>query len=250
MEVIHESNESEALLLRAPRKTFNVARLAGVSANFTTRCRWDGPLSADQLVQAREAGLQLSYDPAQNGWVPSTALDAQDDPDLPIWASLLPVVLRPWEDRDLDLFHALLDDPALWRYMVEEVPTPFTKAVAADLITISNVGSHHEVRAISTSWGPVGQVRMLWSDPQLQPDEAEVSYWLGRAFRGRGWATNAVKQSVTRAFQSRPALRRVVAYVHPDNTLSARVLVRAGFQSSAARPTDGWPGFTCVRTSV
>lgn len=250
MQVVHESSESSALNFRQLRATPRVESRGTEPTNLASRHRWDGPLSKDQLAQARQKGVPLSYDPAQNGWVPSAIQDAHDDPDLPIWACLLRSVLRPWEDSDLDLFHALLDDPALWEYMVEDVPKPFTKAVAADLLTISNAGAHHEVRAISTSLGPVGQVRMLWFGPGLQPEEAEISYWLGRSFRGRGWATDAVRQAVTAAFQSRPGLRRVVAYVHPDNMGSARVLKRAGFEHSDPRVSDGWLGFSRGRPAV
>jgi RimJ/RimL family protein N-acetyltransferase len=182
--------------------------------------------------------------------VAHTAPDAWDDPDEPIWARRSPLELRPWRDQDLDQYHALLDDPGLWRYMVEYMPTPFTKAVAADLIAISNAGSHHEVRAILAPRSPAGQVRMLWSGPELLPDEAEVSYWLGRSFRGRGLASEAVRHLVVNAFKSRPGLRRVVAYVHPDNRASVRVLERAGFSPSTARLSDGWLGFARSRTPV
>ncbi|TNF60359.1 MAG: N-acetyltransferase [Burkholderiales bacterium] len=211
------------------------------------RHRWDGPLSGEQLARLRAAGLPLAYDPAQNGWVVSQVPDADDDPDLPIWAGLSRLQLRPWRESDLDRFHALLDDPELWRYMTEDMPTPFTRSVAADLIAISSAGRHHEVQAIQTSQGPVGQVRMLWTGPGLQPDEAEISYWLGRSHRGRGWASEAVRQAASAALRSRAGLARVVAYVHPQNTASTRVLARAGFVPAAARASDGWLGFALNR---
>jgi RimJ/RimL family protein N-acetyltransferase len=225
------------------------AVLAEVTASsaLESRRRWDGPLLAEHLTEARMAGVELAYDPAQSGWVPFAAADALEDPDPPIWARQSPLVLRPWQPRDLEQFHALLDDTALWQYMVEAMPTPFTRLVAADLIAISNVGSHHEVRAILAGGVPGGQVRILWSGPGLKPDEAEVSYWLGRSFRGRGWASAAVSEMVANAFGSRPGLRRVVAFVHPENFASTRVLRRAGFAPSAARSSDGWLGFACTR---
>lgn len=209
----------------------------------TIRRRWDGPLAGEQLARAHRDGVRLAYDPAQNGWVPITAPDGDDDPDVPLRASQPPVLLRPWRPQDLDQYHALLDDPALWRYMVERMPQPFTREVAADLITISNVGAHHEVRAIATPHGAAGQVRIVWTGVGLAPDEAEISYWLGRPFRGRGLATQAVRHMVRDALRSRAGLRRIVAYVHPDNAASARVLERAGFRSAAARASDGWHGF-------
>ena len=96
----------------------------------------------------------------------------------------------------------------------------------------------------------MGQVRLLWVGPGLQRGEAEISYWLGRKFRGRGWATDAVKQAVTEAFQTRPRLHRVIAYVHPNNIGSARVLKRVGFEYSNVRLSDGWLRFGCNRPSV
>jgi len=171
----------------------------------------------------------------------------EDDPELPLWAGLSRFVLRPWQDSDLDSYHALLDDAELWRYMTEDMPAPFTKAVAADLLAISNAGQHHEVFAIQIAQGPVGQVRLLWSGPDLQSDEAEISYWLGRSHRGRGWASDAVRQLANSALRSRAGLARVLAYVHPDNGASTRVLARAGFLPVAARACDGWLGFVYTR---
>lgn len=214
------------------------------------RRRWDGPLSAEQCALARAQGIQLAYDPAQHGWVCIGASDVLDDPDEPIGTRLTPFELRPWRASDLDHFHALLDDPTLWRYMVEDMPTPFTRSVAADLIAISNAGSHHDVRAILAQRVPAGQVRILWSAPELQPDEAEVSYWLGRSFRGRGLASGAVKQMAANALKTRPGVRRVVAYVHPENSGSIHVLERAGFLPAVARASDGWLGFASTRPPV
>jgi RimJ/RimL family protein N-acetyltransferase len=207
------------------------------------RRRWDGPLAGEQLARAHREGIRLAYDPAQNGWVPVTAPDGDDDPDVPLRASQPPLLLRPWRAQDLDQYHALLDDPALWRYMVEEMPRPFTREVAADLIAISNLGAHHEVRAIATPHVAAGQVRIVWISPQLAHGDAEISYWLGRPFRGQGLATQAVRHMVRDALRSRPGLRRIVAYVHPENAASARVLERAGFVPAADRASDGWRGF-------
>jgi RimJ/RimL family protein N-acetyltransferase len=52
---------------------------------------------------------------------------------------------------------------------------------------------------------------------------------------------------LTETFAARAALRRVVAFVHPDNAASARLLERAGFARTAARAADGWDGFALMR---
>lgn len=53
----------------------------------------------------------------------------------------------------------------------------------------------------------------------------EVSYWLGRAFWGRGVATRALA-----SFLARVTVRPVYAHVAKHNIASARVLEKCGFQ--------------------
>ncbi len=214
------------------------------------RCRWDGPLTHEQLVRAQREGVRLAYDPAQSGWVPVSAPDLLDDPEPPLSAQIGSLLLRPWRAQDLDQYHALLDDPALWRFMVEDMPHPFTREVAAELIAIANLGAHHVVRSIVAPQVAAGQVRIVWSGPDLQPGDAEISYWLGRNFRGRGLATQAVRLMVRDTLRSWPGLRRIVAYVHPENSASVSVLQRAGFLPAAARASDGWLGFAVSRPSL
>lgn len=58
---------------------------------------------------------------------------------------------------------------------------------------------------------------------------AEIGYWLGENYWGRGIATEAVKLLTKYAF-SGLGLRRVYAYVFSFNKASARVLEKAGYK--------------------
>jgi RimJ/RimL family protein N-acetyltransferase len=60
-----------------------------------------------------------------------------------------------------------------------------------------------------------------WGDP----DEREVTYWVGRSYWGKGIATDALNAFLT-VDRSRP-LRARVAY---DNVASRRVLEKCGFR--------------------
>jgi RimJ/RimL family protein N-acetyltransferase len=60
-----------------------------------------------------------------------------------------------------------------------------------------------------------------WGDP----DEREVTYWIGRSYWGKGIATGALNAFLT-VDRSRPLHARV-AY---DNVASHRVLVKCGFR--------------------
>ncbi|WP_152414438.1 GNAT family N-acetyltransferase [Xanthomonas phaseoli] len=57
---------------------------------------------------------------------------------------------------------------------------------------------------------------------------AELGYWLGRSYWGRGWMTRIVGTYVAWAMQTRP-LYRVQATVLDSNPASAAVLLRNGF---------------------
>jgi RimJ/RimL family protein N-acetyltransferase len=58
---------------------------------------------------------------------------------------------------------------------------------------------------------------------------AEVGYWVGRPFRGQGYATEAV-DLLLRAGFDRLGLHRIEALVFPRNAASRRVLARLGFR--------------------
>ena len=62
---------------------------------------------------------------------------------------------------------------------------------------------------------------------------AEVGYWLGHEYWGRGIATTAVRLLTRHAFERRPELRRLYATPFGNNPGSARVLEKAGYVREA-----------------
>ena len=59
---------------------------------------------------------------------------------------------------------------------------------------------------------------------------AEIGYWLGRPFWGRGIATAVVGALVPWAFDRFPEILRVQACTYDSNLASARVLEKNGFE--------------------
>ncbi len=59
---------------------------------------------------------------------------------------------------------------------------------------------------------------------------AELGYWLGEPFWGRGIVTRAVSALSAHAFQQRSDLVRIQAAVFSWNAASARVLEKAGYE--------------------
>lgn len=191
------------------------------------RRRSEGPLEAGELILARAQGVMLAYDAAQAGWVPA---DCHDDlaPPQPLPAAggsgRPALIFRDWTAADAPLYRALLDDPAVWRFLPEE-HRPLTDEDARALIALAGA-PHHAVRAVLADGEPVGQVRLLWGPDE---GEAELSYWLGRRHWGRGIGSALVKQAVVWAFAGHSTLRVLTARVHEGHAASLRILCRAGF---------------------
>ena len=220
------------------------------------RRRSDGVLSQAEVAEARKAGTRLAYDPVQIGWLP---LDVEDDirPALgPVRSkapefeprALAPVYrFRPWTEADLTTYHALLDDEDVWEYMYEEYPDPLTVDLSRELIALSNAGDHHDVQAVLVNFVPAGQMRLKF-DLSTPEAPAEVSYWFGRDYWGRGIATGALTVFVSQSFRRHAGLDTMIARAHADNPASHRVLSKAGFVADGPDPNDpAWHVFRQTR---
>lgn len=185
-------------------------------------------LDEARLAELRKQGVPLAYDAAQNGWVPLQPFAAVDDA----------MTLRPWRAEDAAVFTALLDDPAIWRWLPDPYPDPLTEDLAADLIALSNAAPHHLVRAVEHDGVPVGQVRLAFAPGDTRQAEGEVSYWLGRAHWGAGLGRRMVAQFVAQVLADRAGLQALFARVHRDNSASAKVLQHAGFHAVGPAPDD------------
>jgi RimJ/RimL family protein N-acetyltransferase len=73
----------------------------------------------------------------------------------------------------------------------------------------------------------VGMVSLRSID--REHEEAELSFWIGRPFWGRGYATEAAGAAVDRAFDAL-GINRIVAHHMVRNPASGRVLARLGFR--------------------
>jgi RimJ/RimL family protein N-acetyltransferase len=139
--------------------------------------------------------------------------------------------LRPWRSGDARLLAELLDDERVWTTLPEPYPGPISRAVAADMITIANaVPKHHRVCAVHWRGQPIGQVRLEF-DSSPHRDSAEISYWLGEPFWGRGLATDAVVLMTADGFAANPRVRRIFARVLHGHDASVRVLSKAGYHT-------------------
>lgn len=133
--------------------------------------------------------------------------------------------LRPPAMSDARRVAALGNDLDIAR-MTSTMPHPYDLEDAEAFLAGSarNRPDHHAEFALEAQGELVG---MLGFHP-MADGRTEVGYWLGRAYWGRGYATEALRGALRWA--SREWRRRFVMARHfSDNPASGQVLCKAGF---------------------
>jgi RimJ/RimL family protein N-acetyltransferase len=137
------------------------------------------------------------------------------------------LVLRPPCAADAVYLAELANDPDVAR-MTTGVPYPYRLADAEGFLAASAQADRKTERPLlieHRQFGPVGMTG-FHRDPGAA--FTELGYWLGRTFRGRGLATEAVGAALSWAAAGW-GKRAVLSSHFADNPASARVLEKAGF---------------------
>ena len=136
-------------------------------------------------------------------------------------------LLRPLVAADAESLARHANDHDVWKNLRDRFPHPYTVADARDYI------EHVASRAVQTSFGivvgdeAVGSISLMLGD-DIARRSAEVGYWIGRAFWGRGIMPEALRATTRYAFDTL-GLVRVFAVPFATTTRSARVLEKAGY---------------------
>ncbi|MBU2669095.1 GNAT family N-acetyltransferase [Actinoplanes bogorensis] len=129
------------------------------------------------------------------------------------------IALRPLEDADLDAVFEQMRDPVSVRMAAFTAPDPDDRAAFDAQRAKIKVWPGVVDRAITVDGQFAGTIASF-----LVGDDAEVTYWIDRAYWGRGVAGRAL-ELLLELVPTRP----VFAGAASDNVGSLRVLQRAGF---------------------
>jgi len=131
-----------------------------------------------------------------------------------------------WTDRDAIVRHA--NDRDVWINLRDQFPHPYTLADARSWLELIIDRQPETNFAISVNNQAVGGIGFT-----IQTDvarrSAEIGYWLGKEFWGRGITTDALRAVTDYAF-SEFEICRLFAHVFDWNPASARVLEKVGYQ--------------------
>jgi RimJ/RimL family protein N-acetyltransferase len=133
------------------------------------------------------------------------------------------VELRAVHDSDLPVFFRQLNDPESLR-MAAFTPADPSDRDAFDAHWARIRSSSDVVRTVLADGDVVGSAAVYGV-----PGEREVTYWIDRAYWGKGLATAALRALLTEV-PERPLYARAAA----DNAGSLRVLEKCGFRAVAS----------------
>ncbi len=147
---------------------------------------------------------------------------------LPVRATLGGVVLRDWAPDDAAALAHHANDRRIWRNLRDQFPSPYTLLDAERWIAYVATMAPRTAFAIAVDGHAVGGVGWVCR-PDVEHVGAELGYWVGAAYWGKGIATAAVRAATRLAFDRHPELLRLFALPYGSNAASARVLEKAGY---------------------
>lgn len=139
--------------------------------------------------------------------------------------------VRPWRRGDEDSLAYYANNYKIWRNVRDKFPHPYTIEHARDWVGLATPENPPSNFAIVVEGQAVGGIGLVFRD-DINRCSAEIGYWLGEEFWGRGIVADAVRGVTAWAFDNFD-IHRIFAGVLEWNPASMRVLEKAGYQFEA-----------------
>ncbi len=138
------------------------------------------------------------------------------------------ITLRDYKESDIDTLVALANNKNVSRYLVYTFPYPYTRKDAEFWISKGSRENGSITKVIVFNLQFVGSVGIT---PQTgwRNHCAEIGYWIGEEFWGKGIATEALKIMTDEAFNIHK-YKKLFAPVLGPNIASVKVLKKCGYE--------------------
>ena len=141
--------------------------------------------------------------------------------------------LRPWRKGDVADIVRFGNNRAIWRNLTHRFPHPYTRKDAKEWIATSNAYPEDQRNwAIEFDGRAVGAVGFE-RKTGLHTRTAEIGYWLGEPYWGRGLATAALRIATDVACSPAFDFIRIQAGIMSWNPASCRVAEKCGYTLEA-----------------
>jgi [ribosomal protein S5]-alanine N-acetyltransferase len=136
--------------------------------------------------------------------------------------------IRPWTNRDADALVKYANNPNIAVNLRDAFPHPYTHENAKTFLAMVRDQNPATFFALAIGDEAVGGIGVS-PGRDVHRLSAELGYWLGEPFWGRGIMTESVVKFCAWAFEQF-GLVRIFAEPYTENQSSCRVLEKAGFE--------------------
>ncbi|MXY22982.1 MAG: GNAT family N-acetyltransferase [Acidobacteria bacterium] len=136
--------------------------------------------------------------------------------------------VRSFRDADAAPIARHANNRKVWVQLRDQFPHPYTTDNAHGFIRFTLAQDRETAFAITVDDLPVGAIGVVLRD-DVERCSAEIGYWLGEEYWGRGIATSALAGLTRFAFTAYD-LERLYALPLASNAASCRVLEKAGYR--------------------
>jgi RimJ/RimL family protein N-acetyltransferase len=151
------------------------------------------------------------------------------------------LVLRPWQPNDGDAYAAMFADPEVSRYVflrgapqreqIAELSDGYVRQWQAN-----GFGPFAAIDKTTGAWiGQIGLNHLAWWPER---DKVEVGWELGRAWWGRGLASEGGTAALRYGFRQR-GLSRIISVTVAGNEASRRVMTKVGLRYQGVKTISG-----------
>src|SRR4051812_17497699 len=146
--------------------------------------------------------------------------------------SVLPIdagacAVRPFKTGDAAALAVVANDREVWLQLRDRFPHPYSREHAEAFIAFSEKQAVPTNLAICIDDRAIGSIGIT-PGTDIERVNAEIGYWIGKPYWGRGIVTAALR-GMTRYAIDQFGLTRVFAIPFVQNAASIRVLEKAGY---------------------
>ena len=143
------------------------------------------------------------------------------------------VVLREWKRSDAAALARIANNKKVWDNVRDRLPYPYTKKDAKEWLALVKKQNTTTTFCVEVDGETAGSVGFTLKEDVYRKN-AEIGYFIGEEYWGKGVATEAVKQLVN-YIRKNFDLVRIYAEVFEYNKASMKVLEKNGFYLECIR---------------
>lgn len=138
------------------------------------------------------------------------------------------ISLRPWHLDDLNTLVELANNKNIARFMADVFPHPYTIDNGKTFIGFATTNPNSKIFAITFNGKPIGSIGLHLQTDILRKN-AEIGYWLGEAYWGKGIIKQVIPQIVDYGFKNLDIVR-IFARIYGTNIPSQKVIEQSDFK--------------------